>query len=67
MLKQGETGVIRQFLDEQLSAKLLQMGLLPGNEIQLVRAAPLGCPLYLKSGGNYLALRKTEAVNVIVE
>ncbi|MBX2840565.1 MAG: ferrous iron transport protein A [Flammeovirgaceae bacterium] len=67
LLKVGEKGIIQKFLDETITVKLLEMGLLPGSEIKLVRTAPMGCPLYLKVGKNFLALRRKEAVNVILK
>ncbi len=41
--------------------RLLAIGLRPGLEVTFVRAAPLGCPLYLKAADQIIALRKTEA------
>ncbi|WP_020532502.1 FeoA family protein [Flexithrix dorotheae] len=67
LLKVGEKGIIQKFLDETLSVKLLEMGFLPGSEVKLIRTAPFGCPLYLKVGKNFLALRRKEAVNVILK
>jgi ferrous iron transport protein A len=63
----GEKGILRQVTDELLSVKLMEMGFLPGYEIQLVRKAPLGCPLYMKIQDNLLAIRATEAVNMVIE
>ncbi|MEM1137495.1 MAG: FeoA family protein [Bacteroidota bacterium] len=33
----------------------------------LIRKAPFGCPIYLKIGKNYLALREEEAQNVVLK
>lgn len=41
--------------------KLLVMGLTPGQEIELVRVAPLGDPIQILSRGFVLTLRKAEA------
>lgn len=65
-LKQGETGVIDGFSNEGLSLKLLEMGLLPGSEITLVRSAPMGDPLYFHVAGYNLSLRKDEASTVLL-
>jgi len=67
MLKKGERAVIKQMLSEELSARLLEIGMLPGKEIQLVRKAPFGNPLYLKISGNHLSIGKEEACTVVVQ
>ena len=66
-LKLGEKGIIEKFLDEALSAKCLEMGCLPGYNVKLIRKAPFGCPIYLKVGKNFLALREEEARNVVLK
>jgi ferrous iron transport protein A len=43
------------------------MGLLPGVQVTLVRAAPMGDPLEIRVRGCSLTLRKSEAVHVLVE
>ena len=63
-LKAGQTGTIVGFTREDLSLKLLEMGLLPGTEITLVRVAPLGDPLYFQVGDYHLSLRRDEASTV---
>ena len=42
-------------------ARLLEMGLLPGTEIEVVRLAPLGDPMDIRVRGYHLSLRKSEA------
>ncbi len=66
-LKQGQKAIIRSFNNEFLSAKLIEMGCLPGEEISLSRTAPLGCPLAIHIAGYELSLRKQEAAAVLVE
>jgi len=66
-LQNGETGIIDSFSDEVLSLKLLEMGLLPGSEIKLLRTAPLGDPLYFQVAGYNLSLRKAEARTVLLK
>lgn len=66
-LTPGEKGRIMRYSNEVIAARLLEMGLLPGSEIMVLRAAPFGCPLYLKSAGRLLALRRTEAQTIELE
>ncbi|MEN7546372.1 FeoA family protein [Rapidithrix thailandica] len=66
-LQEGESSKVSGFVDQEIAVKLLEMGLLPGCSIKLLRTAPFGCPLYLKVNQNYLALRRKEAANIILE
>lgn len=47
--------------------RLLEMGLLPGTRIEVVRYAPLGDPVEIKIRGYNLSLRKHEAEQVWVQ
>jgi len=46
--------------------RLLEMGLLVGTPIQLVRFAPMGDPVEIKVRGYNLTLRKQEAEKILV-
>ncbi len=46
--------------------RLMELGLLAGTEIELVRFAPLGDPVEIKVRGYNLTLRKHEAEQIIV-
>ncbi len=50
-----------------IGARLLEMGLTPGIEVQLLGRAPLGDPLEIELRGYRLSLRRTEAQRVTVE
>ncbi len=47
-------------------SRLLEMGLLVGTSIELVRFAPLGDPLEIKVRGYHLTLRRHEADQIWV-
>ena len=47
-------------------ARILEMGLLVGTSVELVRFAPLGDPIEIKVRGYNLSLRKHEAEQVLV-
>lgn len=53
--------------DAQLQQRILEMGVLPGSTVQVVRYAPLGDPIEVKVMGYSLSLRKAEAKHVSVE
>jgi ferrous iron transport protein A len=52
---------------DEISLRLLEMGLTPGVEIRRVGAAPLGDPLEFELRGYRLSLRRCEASRVDVE
>ena len=66
-LKISEKGIIKSFSDEILSVKLIEMGCLPGSEIELHFTAPFNGPLAVKVAGYHLSLRKEEAQCVFLE
>ncbi len=66
-LKPGQKGIIRTFSDQGLSVKLMEMGCLPGTEIQFDRIAPLGDPIAITVAGYQLSLRRREAATIIVD
>jgi ferrous iron transport protein A len=47
--------------------RLLEMGLLVGTPVQLVRFAPLGDPVEIKVRGYHLTLRRADAEQIFVE
>ena len=53
--------------DDTLSMRLMEMGLTPGVEVEMLGAAPLGDPLEFEVRGYRLSLRKTEAERVSVQ
>jgi len=52
---------------DEVSCRLMEMGITPGVEIALVGMAPLGDPLELEIRGYRLSIRKSEAAKVEVE
>lgn len=48
-------------------ARLLELGLVPGTPVEVVRLAPLGDPMEIGVRGFYLSVRKAEAAAVLVE
>ena len=66
-LEIGETGIVKEFTDLELSVKLMEMGCLPGEEIKISRVAPLGDPIAVTVSGYQLSLRKFEASTIILQ
>jgi len=67
-LRPGQSGRVRQIEGQgAIRQRLLDMGLLPDTIIELARVAPAGDPLWIKTQGFELALRRNEASSVLVE
>ena len=66
-LKKGEKAIITNFDVEAIPLKLLEMGCLPGNVVELIQIAPLGDPLYLNINGSHLAIRIKTAREIEVD
>ena len=47
-------------------SRLMEMGLLVGTQVELVRFAPLGDPVEIKVRGYNLSIRKHEAEQILV-
>ena len=66
-LKRGDKCLIKDVATEQLPIKLLELGCLPGNSIELVEIAPLGDPLYLIIDDTDMAIGREMAQYIEVE
>lgn len=67
-LRPGEKGrVIKIKSKTSLKKRLLDMGIIPGSEIQLEKIAPLGDPIDILIKGYHLSLRKEEAKEILIE
>ncbi len=66
-LKKGQSGIIISVVTDNIPLKLLEMGCLPGNEVELLQRAPFSCPMYLNINGSHLAIRKEVAEQIEVE
>lgn len=61
----GEMGRVTRIAgSDEVSRRLLEMGVTPGIEIRRIGAAPLGDPIEFELRGYRLSLRKNEAAHV---
>lgn len=60
-LVHGQKGVIKDFSEHILPIKLLELGCLPGNMVELVQVAPLKDPIYINLSGSHIAIRRSLA------
>ena len=66
-LKIGQTALILDFNIDNIPLKLLEMGCLPGNVVELLQIAPLGDPIYINVNDSHVAIRKETASEINVE
>lgn len=64
----GGTAVVRRLVLPRATARrLMELGLLPGTSIRVVRRAPLGDPIELRLRNYSLSIRREEAALIEVE
>jgi len=69
LLEVGEKARISALDSESLPSKFLEMGLLPGNVVEVKHKAPFNGPigLHVHSSNALVAIRRSEAAQVLVE
>jgi ferrous iron transport protein A len=64
-LEVGQAGRVVQVVgSDEVSRRILEMGVTPGVEIRRLGTAPLGDPLEFELRGYRLSLRKNEAAHI---
>jgi ferrous iron transport protein A len=66
-LKIGQKAIIKDFDIDEIPLKLIEMGCLPGNLVEILQIAPLGDPLFLNINDSFLAIRLETACKIQVE
>ena len=62
----GARATVAGYVGDDPPGRLLEMGLVPGTAVEVVRLAPLGDPMDLRVRGFHLSVRKEEAARVLV-
>jgi ferrous iron transport protein A len=66
-LEVGQRAIVTEIkIPAEHRGRILEMGLLVGTPVELVRFAPLGDPVEIKVRGYNLSLRKHEAEQILV-
>jgi ferrous iron transport protein A len=65
-LRFGQEALVQKINDNELSLKLLEMGLLPGEIVALENVAPFGDPIAVRVGEYKMCLRLSDAAFVEV-
>jgi Fe2+ transport system protein FeoA len=64
----GQHGVVESLQgDDALVQRLLEMGLLEGEEVEVTNVAPLGDPIEIRLRDYRLSLRRREAARVLIK
>ena len=67
-LEIGEEAQVVSITDSSpISKRLMEMGVVPGVSVKVIKTAPFGSPLEIKVKGYHLALRKSEAETIQVK
>jgi ferrous iron transport protein A len=66
-LRPGQKAIIKEFDNQEIHLKLMEMGCLPGEKISVEQIAPLGDPVSVIVAGYTLSLRLDEADHILVD
>lgn len=67
-LQPNDEGVVARLEgDPEATLRLMEMGLIAGTRVKVLRFAPLGDPIEIVMRGYHLTLRRTEAAGVVVD
>lgn len=66
---QGKQYIIRNIasLDQALVSKILALGMIPGEQVELMHNAPLGDPMQIKAGSTYISIRRKDGQFIEVD
>jgi ferrous iron transport protein A len=53
--------------DNPITKRLMEMGVVPGVSVRVIKSAPFGDPLEIRVRGYHLAMRKAEANQIEVQ
>ena len=53
--------------ESAVARRLMEMGVVPGVSVRVVKTAPFGCPLEIKVRGYNLAIRRSEAQTIEID
>jgi Fe2+ transport system protein FeoA len=66
-LESGQSGRVVSIDCENIAAKrLMEMGVVPGIQISVLKSAPFGDPIEIRLLGYNLAVRRNEASSIVV-
>ena len=64
-LRRGESSTVMSVRgSDAITRRLMEMGLIPGVAVRMIKSAPFGDPIEIRVRGYSLALRRNEAESV---
>ncbi len=54
-------------VDQALVSKILALGMIPGEQVQLLHNAPLGDPMQIRAGSTYISIRRKDSQFIEIE
>ncbi len=63
-LKPGEKGIISGLKDgnPSLISRVMALGIVPGERVEVLRHAPLGDPMQVRAGSTFISIRRADSV-----
>ena len=66
-LSPGNTAIIKEFVDNaRLQSRMVEMGVLPGVKVRMIKKTPFHGPLEIKIRSYHLTLRWEDAGHILV-
>ncbi|MEZ4340564.1 MAG: ferrous iron transport protein A [Sandaracinaceae bacterium] len=62
----AEGTIVEVRCDRPIARRLMEMGVLPGTRVAVVRVAPLGDPIQLRLRSYSLSIRRREAAGIVL-
>jgi len=66
-LKIGERATVVEFKEGEFALKMMEMGVVPGKIVRLIRKAPSGNPIVIESGMSLIAVRLEESDAMLIK
>ena len=64
----GEIAIVSEVHgNTPVARRLMEMGIVPGVSVKVIKTAPLGCPLQISVRGYHLAIRRSEADTISIK
>jgi ferrous iron transport protein A len=67
VLKKGERAIVHEILQGESALRLMEMGIVPGVELELLAISPFGDPIAIQLDDFSLSLRLNDAHLIIIK
>lgn len=66
-LRKGITGTIASLSKDEISLKLMEMGVIPGEKVSIEAISAFGDPIAVKVDNNILSMRRSDASHIMIQ